>query len=139
MLKKLFYASASILMLALAYHLGATAAHGQSANAVVGNLASGYLEFVLTASGDEYVLNTNNPGIGWHFYENVGASAGRPASQFTVFAWGDGAYAFTANGDVYKRPNLDGPYSWAFINNVFGSSTPTARPSFGQLKAQYRK
>ena len=30
MLKRLFYASASILMLALAYHLGAIAAHAQS-------------------------------------------------------------------------------------------------------------
>ena len=37
MLKKLFYASASILMLAVAYHLGATTAAAQSPTGEVGN------------------------------------------------------------------------------------------------------
>ena len=139
MLKKVFYASASILMLALAYHLGATSAHGQSANALVGYVQSGNLGFVLTANGDEYVWDSNNPGLGWHYDRNVGASAGRPAGQFTVFTLGNGFYAFTANGDVYKIPTLDGPYSWTYVNNVFGTPTPAAQQTFGQIKAQYRK
>ena len=50
--KKLFYASASVLMLAFAYHLGAINANAakQSSNAVVAGTSS----FVFTANGDVY-------------------------------------------------------------------------------------
>ena len=91
MLKKLFYASASILMLALAYHLGATTATAQA---------------------------PGNPIVG--------------------FA---GALACTANGDVYGIAGVDPTYGhWNRVGNIFaGGPTPAAQPTFGQLKAQYRK
>jgi hypothetical protein len=90
MLKKLFYASASILMLALAYHLGATSATAQAPGNPVVAIAGPY-SFVLTANGDLYA----------------------PAGQAEV-----------------------GP--WVRARNVFGSPTPAAQPTWGQLKAHYR-
>ena len=50
-LKRLFYASASILMLALAYHLGAGTATAQAPSNSVVATGDGY---VFTANGDVY-------------------------------------------------------------------------------------
>ncbi len=43
----------------------------------------------------------------------------------------------TANGNIYAAPRVDGP--WHHLGNAFSGSTPAAQPTFGQLKAQYRK
>jgi hypothetical protein len=60
MLKKLFYASASILMLAIAYHLGAATAAAQApGNPVVAVGATGGV--VYAANGDAY-LQMGGPG-----------------------------------------------------------------------------
>jgi hypothetical protein len=63
-LKRLFYASASILMLAAAYHLGASTAGAQGGGTVSGIAtvmppAPGYAGqlLVLTANGDVYARN----------------------------------------------------------------------------------
>ena len=56
-LKRVFYASASILMLALAYHLGASTATAQApGNGVVAMCPEGTSGWILamTASGDTY-------------------------------------------------------------------------------------
>jgi hypothetical protein len=91
MLKKLFYASASILMLAIAYHLGANTAAAQApGNPLVGITYGSSAVFAAAANGDVYVFS--GPGPGWIRYPNV-----------------------------------------------FSGSTPAAQPSWGQLKAQYRK
>ncbi len=89
MLKRLFYASASVLMLALAYHLGATSATAQA---------------------------PGNPVVA-----------------------GDGlGIAFTANGDVYRNTIAD--YSaWERVGNVFSGPTPAQQPSWGEMKARYRR
>lgn len=81
-LKRLFYASASILMLALAYHLGATNAGAQApGNAVVavvppdgaggvsGNGA------VVTANGDIYASSGGSFAPPYRFIGNVFSSA----------------------------------------------------------------
>ncbi len=57
MLRKCFYASASVLMLALAYHLGASTAIAQApSNSVVDgwivSYGGGTLTVVVTANGD---------------------------------------------------------------------------------------
>jgi hypothetical protein len=65
MLKKLFYASASILMLAIAYHLGANTATAQSGTQVSGFSASSGSEvfWVLTPNGDVFqrIMNPGQP------------------------------------------------------------------------------
>ena len=93
MLKKLFYASASILMLALAYHFGATSAGAQA--------------------------------------------PGNPVVGVTYVAAGS-AFAVTANGDIYISGYSDLQH-WTLSGNIFSGATPAAQPTFGQLKAQYRK
>ena len=50
--------------------------------------------------------------------------------------------AITANGDLYAPLGnpVPGPFPWVRAGNVLaGSPTPAAQPTFGQLKAQYRK
>lgn len=92
-LKRILYASASILMLALAYHLGAVTATAQT-------------------PGNPIVAG----GLG-------------PSAPYQV-------WVVTANGDVYGvGSNLAG---WTHVSNVFGGSTPTQQPTWGQLKAGYR-
>lgn len=99
MLKKLFYASASILMLALAYHFGAATALGQA-----GSMVTGF---------------TAVPG----------------GLNLTYY------YAMTPNGDIYQN-NATPLFTSApaFVGNFWGGSpTPAAQPTWGQLKATYRK
>jgi hypothetical protein len=72
MLKKLFYASASILMLAIAYHLGANTAAAQTpGNPVVAAQGS----FVYAANGDAYLVN---PGLPVTTFTLVGNVFGGP-------------------------------------------------------------
>jgi hypothetical protein len=84
MLKKLFYASASVLMLALAYHLGANTA---SAQAPGNPIVSGDGGIALTANGDVYVnskLLTPSNYTDWVRAANVFGGA-TPAQNQT---WG---------------------------------------------------
>lgn len=53
-LKKLFYASASILMLAAAYHLGASESRAQSTGTIAGFETVPGIFYVLTSNGDVY-------------------------------------------------------------------------------------
>lgn len=63
MAKRLFLVSAAILMLAIAYHLGARNAAAQSGAAIVGFSAydNGYL-FVLTSDGEVYMRRGTTTG-----------------------------------------------------------------------------
>jgi hypothetical protein len=71
-LKRLFYASASILMLALAYHLGASTATAQApSNPVV----AAYSNYVVTANGDVYSYPGPSPAVAWSHVANVFSGA----------------------------------------------------------------
>ncbi len=87
-LKKLCYASASILMLALAHHLGASTATAQApSNAVVCSVANGATPFsggsnnqiVVTANGDVYASAQNNATM-WMHVSNVFSGGATPAT-----------------------------------------------------------
>jgi hypothetical protein len=126
MLKKLFYASASILMLAIAYHLGADSAKAQSGGETVVGVSTGTPTstagtLVLTASGNLYggpdgagAPNLNS----WVPLGNIPAMAHQPeASPFTALS-ADGALpkAVTASGDVFIMYCCD-PY---FVRHISG-------------------
>ncbi len=85
MLKRLFYASASIFMLALAYHLGARSATAQAPGNPVAGITtanvSGYSAISVTANGDVYASNNY---ASWTRLGNV-FSGPTPATQAT---WG---------------------------------------------------
>jgi hypothetical protein len=66
--KKLFYASASLFLLAAAYHLGASTATAQApSNPVVAGYRSVNVDVVVTANGDVYATSD---GI-WRLVQNV--------------------------------------------------------------------
>jgi hypothetical protein len=86
MLKKLFYASASILMLALAYHLGATSASAQAPGnpvvAMMPSVVSTARMHAITANGDLY--SSGDDIRVWTRTANIFAGS-TPAAQTT---WG---------------------------------------------------
>lgn len=80
-LKKLFYASAAILMLALAYHLGASTATAQApSNPVVGMTTSPFT-LVVTANGDVYRASDSVGSGPWSRVSNVFGSPTATAPQ----------------------------------------------------------
>ena len=60
MLRRFFYASASLFLLALAYQLGASTATAQApSNPVVGFQVDGNWTYVMTSTGDVYARGTD--------------------------------------------------------------------------------
>ena len=86
MLKRFFYASASILMLALSYHLGADSARAQSGGGgVVSAFAGGGASIpmvggVVTSTGDVYATSD---WVSWTRLSNVFSAGPTPASART--------------------------------------------------------
>jgi len=126
MLKKLFYVSASILMLAVAYHLGAGSAKAQAGLIEVGNIEYSAGTYLI-----HFVVGRTLYDTGWNpIPVPVPGSA-----RIVAVGWGpDGNTALLENGDLYAWDTVNG---WQH-RNVFGS-TAAVQPTFGQLKTQYRK
>lgn len=80
--KRLFFASGAILLLTVAYHMGASTAVAQApSNSVVGITYGSSAVFVATAGGDVYVWG--GPATGWTRYgSNVFTGAG-PTNERT--------------------------------------------------------
>jgi hypothetical protein len=80
-MKRLFYASAAILMLSLAFHSGYSTARAQApGNPVVGIAASTSGFVAATANGDTYSYGNGGPAV-WHPLGNVFGSGPTPAMQ----------------------------------------------------------
>lgn len=82
MLKRFFLASASVLMLALAYHLGASTATASLTSSVAAMIpySAGSADMAaITVSGEVYV----HDGMGWHFQSSINGPV--PAEATT---WG---------------------------------------------------
>jgi len=136
MLKKLFYASASILMLALAYHFGAASAGAQSPGTIQGasaGPATGYATGVVGRTFYYKRHNSNEPG------GTVPDPVPGDSPVIATQGSGPGSIqvAVLENGDVYSR-NLN-ESAWVYFGNLVGSPTHAAQQTWGQLKAQYRK
>jgi hypothetical protein len=56
-----------------------------------------------------------------------------------VAAADPGGVIYTANGDAYLRTSGSSPATWVFLGNMFAGATATTHPTWGQLKATYRK
>lgn len=82
-MNRFLYASAAILMLSLAYHLGAGTAVAQApANPVVGIATNNSNNiFAITANGDVYTSLDNVPTGPWALASNVFSSGPTPARQ----------------------------------------------------------
>lgn len=87
-LKKLFFASASVLMLALAYHLGASTATAQAPGNPIANVAfvswPGNGLVAMTTNGDSFFSSDN--GVTWQQTGNVFAGGGPVPAR--THSWG---------------------------------------------------
>jgi putative hemolysin len=83
MMKRFFYGSAAVFMLAIAYHLGATAATAQAtANPVVGIASQQYSTYVVvTANGDIYCASSGPSGP-WAHKANVFSGGPTPEARY---------------------------------------------------------
>ncbi len=132
--KKLFYASASILMLALAYHLGGAAARANvSATIEVPSFNGSWVSGVMGRT-----VYTACCGGGPQCPFVVQILGGIPGTDPVIASSSGGNVDFVllANGDIY-RGDLS-TAAWTLAGNLNGA-TPAARQTFGQLKAQYRR
>ncbi len=137
MLKKLFYASASILMLALAYHLGAVSATAQSHPSIVAiawNRADGYAYAVDAAGG--IFANPGNCGT-W-------TRVGQMPAGCTPTCILDGDLSGhldvgCAEGDFYYLSGSFPNITPVFCSSIYGGPTPAQQQTWGRLKATYRK
>ena len=141
--KRMFYVSASILALAIAYQLGVTAAQGQAGGAVAAATDGGLGSFVTTTSGSVYLslYGSNSPAAPRWTFKGV-IPAGAPIvdivdAGYNSSGTGDVLHAFDANGNFYL--SSDDGRTWTRRGNVFGSTTPALQESWGQLKARYRQ
>ena len=140
-MKRFFYASAAVLMLAIAYQLGTREAAGQSVGTVAFAHDTGWGSYVVTPSGSVY----------WSYYGTIQAPAprwtfrGTIGSSSPIVRIGDAVsdasgqvvvHAFAQNGNFYV--STDDGRTWSLRGNVFGSPTPALRESWGQLKSRYR-
>lgn len=126
MLRRLFYASASILMLALAYHLGV-----QSARAQGSSVAAAEIDFdksySLVIGRTLYGFRTDT---GKESFVVPGTS---PVVACSYFGQGS-SEVLLENGDAWAT--VGG--AWQYVGNVF-ATTPAAQPTWGQIKVTYRK
>lgn len=79
-MKRFFYASAAILMLAIAYHLGASTATAQTTKVIVAAANGPVGLFAFTASGDSYqAIQTGGGALTWTPRGNVFSGSPTPA------------------------------------------------------------
>jgi hypothetical protein len=76
--------------------------------------------------------------LAYHFGANT-ATAQAPGNPVVTLAsdTNNNFMAVTSNGDAHVT--TDYGRTWAVYGNVFSGPTPAAQPTFGQVKAQYRK
>ncbi len=135
--KRLFYASASLLMLALAYHLGATSAIGQTGGIITDAYDPGLGSFAVTSTGAVYFASyggTETPSN--PTWSHVGTIPAGSSIVTIQEAGGTVVHAFDANGGFWV--STDYGRTWALRGNVVGAPTPARTESFGQLKTRYR-
>jgi hypothetical protein len=124
--KRFFFASAGLLCLMLAYHLGAVEARAQlqgiesaQFDGDAANLAIGGQLFSMASSGVAYSAALPEPG-------GVLASAGHDGS-FRVLM---------TNGHSWEK--LGAANEWRLVGTLLDQPTPTEKTSWGGLKARYR-
>ena len=125
MARKFFYVCAGLLCLALAYHLGARSATGQTTAVIEG----------VSVSNDGLSAAVNGSYI--KFDANTGAvyvSYPLPVTGHVLEAsWSTVVYE---NGDVYVYQGSPG--AWVLKGNLARGPTPAKAETWGSVKARYR-
>lgn len=139
--KRIFYVSAAILALAIAYQLGVTAAEGQSGGTLAAADDPGFGSWAVTSSGSVYLSDygTQTPvAPHWTFRGTIPATAPivHVANAGTDNSGNSVVHAFDSAGNFYLSSN--GGVTWSRRGNVFGSPVPALQQSWGQVKARYQ-
>ena len=130
--KKLFYVSASLFLLAAAYHLGATRAGAQSGAGIEGASSQAVPGATVPyrASGvvgrTFYLLNGNGSQVTY--------PVPIPGTSHVVATDPGYIMVLLDNGDWLQFTGS----GWDRVGNLLGAPTPAATQSFGALKAKYR-
>lgn len=108
--KQFFYVCAGVLMLVIAYHLGAPRADAQSSGDFTGiSMTSNNVTLAIRSNGDIYARDSQ------------------------VACYGTGTFGWFSNG------NICGVDEWTYVGNVLGGPIQTEGASWGKLKDSYRK
>lgn len=132
MIRRAFYALASILLLAIIYHLGASRADGQGSVVLSGVNVESNGQCTAVAGRILYEIE---PATGFH--EAVTQPIPGTAN---IVASGPGCGRYTVileNGEVWCTGSISGP--WEYRGNIASIPTPLSRQSIGNLKSRYRK
>jgi hypothetical protein len=126
--KRFFYVCAGVLCLALAYHLGAESARGQSTSAdcFAVDSESGSVAVV---GRTMYVRSFGGP-YGGPEVVPIAIPGSLPIIACAPYA------VLLENGDTYKYLNPEN--GWLHSGNVFSSQTPATHETWGGVKARYR-
>lgn len=138
-LKRVFYASAALLCLALTFTIGArfTSAQSSAAPVDVGWSPLSQTAFAGFSNGDWYEWD----GSTWAYRSNV--FGGAPAGRTLVALDGDlGAgrtlFAIASNGEVFVLIRDVAPYPFASLGVPSGGPMATTRESWGAVRARFR-
>ena len=136
MAKRFFYVCAGMLMLALAFHLGATSAQSQSANKLVDvawRRSDGFA-YAVTSAGEIWA----NPGNCGSFIRVGQMPAGCVPVTVLDGDVGGSLDIGCENGQFYTVVGAVPNVQLQLCSSIFGGPTPITSQSFGALKAKYR-
>lgn len=132
MLKRLFFVSASILMLAIAYNLGARNVQAQAGDPVIVDIER---TMAVAGNGDVYYCNDGLHDC-WEHIGNV--FNGNPGGDRVIALSFDGRFvALTASADVYESAFGNYALPWTRRGNVLGALTVQPETWTG-VKTKYR-
>lgn len=133
MLRRFFYACIGLLLLAVAYHLGAATVNAQAANQVtVGNINPEFAGGIAAVVGRVMIRGSASPGLGATPLPAIPGTS--PVVAVCGTGAGPDAFAMLSDGDVYM---FDGS-GWSLLGNMLGSATQARATSMGALKARFR-
>jgi len=137
MAKRFFFGCAAMLMLAMAFQLGATLAHGQAAGNEVVDIAwrrsDGYA-YAITKGGEIWA----NPGScgSWSLVGHM--PAGCVPSCMLDGDVGGSLDIGCENGDFYNLRGAVPAVTVAFCSSFHGAPVPGTAKTWGEVKARYR-
>ena len=138
MAKKFFYVCGGLLMLALAYHVGATDGEAQGGGALDAAFISACGD-VSAVSGRTIMFSGGStsylPYV--HPYPVPGSAA--VVSCAYAGCTSGGFYAVLATGEIYlSAGDTRNPGPWTYIGSALGAPTAGRGATWGQVKARYR-
>jgi hypothetical protein len=129
--RSFFLVCSGIFLLALAYHLGAKSAQGQSPSTLLAMTdypRAGSSAVALDKAGGIYFGQSRQ-------WSQVGSTPSTPAGIWSRPSTGE-VFIPLENGDLYR---LEADWTLTYDSNVFGGGpTPATQESWGGVKAKYR-